>query len=70
MYIDGSLVVVGKTFEEVVPNKDQDVFMLLGCLEIPRGYSLISWQQNQLTYPVLQFIHIYPKVQETRGLSQ
>lgn len=29
VYIDGSLVVVGKTFEEVVSKKDQDVFMLI-----------------------------------------
>lgn len=29
VYIDGSLVVVGKTFEEVVSKKDQDVFMLV-----------------------------------------
>jgi len=29
VYLDGSLVVVGKTFEEVVSNKNQDVFMLV-----------------------------------------
>ena len=29
VYQDGSLVVVGKTFEEVVSKKDQDVFMLV-----------------------------------------
>mmetsp|Transcript_79326 Transcript_79326/g.97011 ORF Transcript_79326/g.97011 Transcript_79326/m.97011 type:complete len:364 (+) Transcript_79326:92-1183(+) len=29
IYLDGSLVVVGKTFEETISKKDQDVFMLV-----------------------------------------
>lgn len=36
LYLDGSLVVVGKTFEEVVSKTDQDVFMLLDVEDLHR----------------------------------
>lgn len=43
VYLDGSLVVVGKTFEEVVSNKNQDVFMLLG--------GTVHWRKGIIGYP-------------------